>query len=408
MSHALSDDLCREAAAVLAANGGYAAGAAQLGLPVNTFRNRVKRAAERGMMGFAPVLPGFRITQSTSGPRGDYVQQRPEPGRTFEVPAGQVVKGVSALVDTEQRVLMEWVKTKAETGIDWNEVFRDAFHDFDGRAEPIEAPEHASDKLFNFIPCNDWHINLLCWAQEVGVNWDLKIAENTIGNAIVSAIERTPIAQTAVVLGGGDLLHADDDTNRTAKSGHVLEADGRHQKSIQVAQRLKVRTIDAALARNERVIVRILRGNHDEYSSVAIAHFLSAWYRNDPRVTVDLDASLFWWHRFGKVMIGATHGHTVKLAQLPSIMAHRRAADWGSTSFRYVHGFHIHHHSKVASEGEGVICESHEAPIPQDAWHFGSGYISGRCVKTITYHRECGEVSRVRVAIVNGVNGELL
>ncbi len=229
----------------------------------------------------------------------------------------------------------------------------------------------------------------------------LKYAERIIGSSIEDAIARSPVSALAVVLGGGDLLHADTNENRTARSGNILEADGRHQKSLEVAQRLKVRTIDAALARNEKVIVRILQGNHDEYSAVAIAYFLSAYYRLESRITVDLDASLFWWHRFGQVMLGATHGHTVKLAQMAAIMAHRRAEDWGKTKFRYVHGFHIHHQSKVATEGNGVIAESHQAPIPQDAWHYGAGYLSGRSVQTITYHARFGEISRVRVAILD-------
>ena len=138
----------------------------------------------------------------------------------------------------------------------------------------------------------------------------------------------------------------------------------------------------AALRRHEHVTLRILPGNHDEHSAVAIAYFLLAWYRNEPRVTVDVDPSLFFWFRFGAVLLGATHGHTVKIAQMPSIMAHRRASDWGETKFRYCHGFHLHHSAKTATEGDGVICEVHQAPIPQDAWHFGAGFLSGRFTRT--------------------------
>ncbi len=116
-------------------------------------------------------------------------------------------------------------------------------------------------------------------------------------------------------------------------------------------------------------------------------------------MTVDADPSLFFWHRFGKVLLGATHGHTVKLKDMATIMAHRRAEDWGATKFRYCHGFHVHHHSKFATEGGGVISESHQAPVPKDAWHFGAGYISDRSMQSITYHQERGEVGRVRVAI---------
>jgi hypothetical protein len=148
-------------------------------------------------------------------------------------------------------------------------------------------------------------------------------------------------------------------------------------------------------------LIRILPGNHDPYSSVAIAYFLLAWYRNEPRVSVDVDPSLFFWFRFGKVLLGATHGHTVKPQQMAAIMAHRRAEDWGATKFRHVHAFHLHHTSKFATEGNGVITEVHQAPVPQDAWHFGSGFLSGRSLQTITYHADFGEISRCRVAILD-------
>jgi hypothetical protein len=37
-----------------------------------------------------------------------------------------------------------------------------------------------------------------------------------------------------------------------------------------------------------------------------------------------------------------TYGHTVKITEMPQIMRHRRAEDWGQTKWRYVHGFHLH------------------------------------------------------------------
>jgi hypothetical protein len=77
----------------------------------------------------------------------------------------------------------------------------------------------------------------------------------------------------------------------------------------------------------------------------------------------------------------------------------------GATRWRYVHGFHLHHHAKFATEGEGVISEIHQAPIPQDGWHFVSGFLSGRSLQAITYHREFGEIGRVRVAMMDGDHG---
>jgi hypothetical protein len=163
---------------------------------------------------------------------------------------------------------------------------------------------------------------------------------------------------------------------------------------------LKVRVIDAGLSKFDEMIVRILPGNHDEHTAIAVAYFLSAYYRNEPRVTVDLDPGLFWWYRFGKVMLGATHGHTVPLQKMPMIMANRRPEDWGATQHRYVHGFHIHHKTQYAFEGDGCTMESHQAPIPSDSWHYGKGYITGQSVQSISYHRDVGEYGRAREPII--------
>lgn len=375
-----------------------------LGLSYGATQERIKRAAERGLLGPADTLPGFAIKSVASkAADGSWIKQTKEAGEQFTPPDGHSVKGVSALVDADGRIVQQWVKTReTPSAIDIAETLKAAFIDYEPAAAPQAAPAVSDVDLLTLIPCNDWHINLLTWGRETGTNWDLKIAERVIGDGIDDAIERSPSAGIAIVLGGGDLTHSDNSENRTARSGNVLDVDGRYPLGIEVACRLKVRTVDGALRRNRRVIVRVLPGNHDEHTAVAVAYFLLAWYRNEPRVTVDVDPSLFFYHQHGDVMLAATHGHTVKLQNMPQIMAHRRAKMWGDTKFRYCHGFHIHHQSKFATEGGGVICESHQAPIPQDAWHYGAGFLSGRSLQTITYHARYGEISRVRVAMIDG------
>ncbi|AIQ91374.1 protein of unassigned function [Methylobacterium oryzae CBMB20] len=91
---------------------------------------------------------------------------------------------------------------------------------------------------------------------------------------------------------------------------------------------------------------------------------------------------------------------------MAGIMAHRRAADWGVTRHRYVHTFHLHHTAKIATEGEGLITEVHRSPVPQDAWHFGSGFLSGRSIPIITYHRRRGEYGRSVVPIDDAGDAE--
>lgn len=401
----VSDEDLQQAVQVVKALGSQVAAAAHLGMSRGGLQSRLRAAALRGfLLDEKPAMPGFRISQVTDTPNGKFIQQKPEHGEAFEVPAGHVIKGVSALVNSDGEEVLKWIKTK-EGQLDplaIAESLKDSFKDYKGAAKPAKAPAAASADILTVLPCNDWHIGMFAWGKEVGgENWDLKIAEETIGQSVEDTVARSPSSGECVVLGGGDLLHADNSENKTSKSGNVLQVDGRYQKVVGVAAKLMVRTTDAALRRHDHVTLRILPGNHDEHSAVAVAYFLLAWYRNEPRVTVDVDPSLFWWRRFGLVMLGATHGHTVKIAQMPAIMAARRPEDWGATKFRYVHGFHLHHAAKIATEGNGVICEVHQAPIPQDAWHFGAGFLSGRSLQAITYHREFGEIGRVRTAILD-------
>ena len=48
------------------------------------------------------------------------------------------------------------------------------------------------------------------------------------------------------------------------------------------------------------------------------------------------------WHRFGKNLIGVTHGDTVKAQQLGPVMACDRPEDWGETAYRFWYTGHVH------------------------------------------------------------------
>ncbi|OYW63042.1 MAG: hypothetical protein B7Z40_15685 [Bosea sp. 12-68-7] len=365
-------------------------------------------------MGFEPVLPGYRITRVTEERRADgtltgrAIEQKIAPGDPFAMPDGHIVKGVSALTDPDGRIIQQWVKTKIGERDPFAiaSALKGAFRGMRGSPAPVTAPVAGLDSQLTLYPLADWHIGMFAWGRETQANWDLKIAERVIGGAAAELVAQAPRSATAIVLGGGDLIHSDNQDNRTSRSGHALDVDGRYPKVVQAAARLLVGLVEAALARHDRVIVRILKGNHDEHASVAVAYFLLAWFRNEPRVTVDDDPSLFFRHRFGKVLLAATHGHAARAERMPELMAHRYAADWGETLFRYAHMFHLHHKRLMASEGGGVVVETHQAPIPPDAWHFGSGFLSGRSLHAITYHRDYGEIGRNRIAILDAAGGE--
>lgn len=370
---AITDEVAAEAVAALLEHGSGNKAASALGIARSTFQNRLLRAAQRGLDGSVPK----------------------------KIPPGQRVKGVSTLYNSATgEPIIQWVKTK-DDGQDPAaiiEILRDGFADFKP-APPVITDKVYSENRMTLFPLSDLHLGLYAWKEETGENWDLNKAEEAIQTAVAQLIASTPETGLAVVLGGGDAMHSDTSDNRTAKSGNALDVDGRYPKVLLATCRLFVRVTEMALQKHAKVIVRVLKGNHDEHSAIAISYFLLAWFRNEPRVTVDADPSLYWWYRFGRVLLGSTHGHTIKPDQMASIMAHRRASDWGATVHRYCHLFHRHHSAKLATEGGGVITETHQAPVPQDAWHYGAGFLSGRSLSAIIYDMERGEVARNRVAL---------
>jgi hypothetical protein len=138
-------------------------------------------------------------------------------------------------------------------------------------------------------------------------------------------------------------------------------------------------------------------GNHDKHSAQMLSICLSLFYSNNKRVTVDTSPSYFWYHRHGKVLIGATHGDTCKPDALPSIMADDVSEDWGATAHRYWYTGHIHTHN--VKEFRGVIWESFRTLAARDAWHSTKGYGAGRDMYAIVLDAEHGEIERHRCDI---------
>ncbi len=381
----LSDEQLEIAVATLQeAKGNKAEAARLLGIPVTTFKHHIKVAARRGMMGFSPVPDGFEVSRISSGPKGDFIQMKPERGADFEVPEGHLVKGVSALVDGDGRTVQQWVKTTRGGLADETlvEAVRSAFNDYNPPIEPFPLRDTRND-VVNIIPLPDLHVGLLAWEEETGGNYDMHIARETMRLALTDLVESMPPSQHCLILGLGDLLHFDGYEAKTERSGNVLDTDSRWPKVLREALRLIKFTIDLCLLRHDHVEVKLLSGNHDTRSAIAVSMALVEGYDSDERVTIDNSLSYIWYRRFGKVMIGATHGDKAKPNDMPLLMAVDRPQDWAESTRRRVFTGHIHH--ERLKEVGGVIVETLRSPVAKDAWHSFEGYRAGRSVYGYTF-----------------------
>jgi len=389
-------------------SGGNKAAASRLiGISVETFKSRFNSAVRYGFTNdFPPHIPsGFEVKSASRNynKNGDLSGQSVKMGRATSGgldPTGFEISKRSTLLDADGNITAQWLKEDRQKRKLENIIsdIKAAFTDFK-RPEKLPKPDKTEKSLLTLYPLADLHLGLYAWGPEADIDWDLSKAVDCYKTTMQRVNASSPNSETAIVLGGGDLLHADSSENKTAKSGNVLDVDTRYSKVLKEAIQLIVYQVELALEKHKSVIVRILPGNHDEHSSLAVTHALWAWFRNENRVEVDTDPSLFFWHHFGQNLIGAAHGHTTKINDMPLVMANRCADAWGKTKHRYIHGFHIHHKTQNIFEHGGVIAETHQAPTPQDAYHFGKAYLSGRSMQSITYCKENGEIIRNKVAL---------
>jgi len=327
----------------------------------------------------------------------------PEHDMTRTVPSPFVVKGISTYYNAEGKPSGQWVKSqvdaeKREEAI--REFMQTMAADIKGLAPITPAPVLSNDDLLAVYPMGDPHFGLYSWWEEAGDDFDIKIAEDLTCGAIDRLVNSAPPAKTALLLNLGDMFHADNQQN-VSKSGHQLDVDGRWAKVQQIGLRAMLHCIKRLLEKHEKVIFRINKGNHDGHSSYALALMVSCYFDKEPRVEVDLSPAVSWYYQFGKVLVGSTHGDTIKGADMVAIMAADKPKAWGETEYRYWYVGHVHHQD--TKEYRGGVVEYFRTLAARDAWHTGQGYRAGRDMRLIVLHKEFGEIERHRcdVAMIN-------
>ncbi len=320
----------------------------------------------------------------------------PDHDLVHPVAPGQMLRGASTCYK-DGKAIMQWVKTRADDA-QMEEIMRAAVaamaEDVRGLAPITPAPGHVLSDIMAVYPFGDPHVGLYVWAKECGEDFDLEIGRKLTLGAVDRLVSSAPAAETGVLLLLGDVFHMNDQTNQTPGHKHQLDVDSRFVKVLQVGIETYRHAVLRALEKHKKVVVKCIAGNHDPQAVWALAFTLSAYFANEPRVEVDLGPSKFWFHRFGKVLIGSTHGDTAKHEQLPAIMACDRPEDWGVTKHRYWYTGHVHHTS--LKEFPGVICESFRTLAAKDSYAAGHGYRAGRDMVCIVLHKDHGEIERHR------------
>lgn len=313
------------------------------------------------------------------------------------VPDGFAVKGTSTMVRANGETVISWIKTdqdKEKLAAMMNAAI-DAFCEEIPRAapQPILGEPHYDENLLALYPVFDLHIGAMAHKHECGENYSTDISEKVLKNFFDYSVGVSPNAKKAVLLIGGDFLHSDGLDAVTPASGHVLDQDSRYAKLVHVAIRSVRRAVAKMLDKHEEVEIQIIEGNHDQAGMIWLRAAMAAYFEDESRVKVDVSPMILHRTKWGKTLLGYTHGHTMKKADTRlAAMATDFREEFGTSKYIYTHSGHWHH--QTITEGTLGIDEVHGQLGAKDAYAARGGWRSYRQAAVIVYSKEFGEVGR--------------
>jgi hypothetical protein len=358
--------------------------------------------------GMSQEKTGVKMGLSRSGVR-DHVRTvkskarargySPENDWLRPVPDGHKIKGVSTFYDEDGKPVRQWVKSQTDEQRQF-EILVERLESALATAprfKPLPAPKTPDNQLLTLLTITDFHLGMYAYEAETGDDWDVKIAEAVFLNAINDMIKAAPKSGTGMLCQLGDFLHWDGILSVTPQSGHILDADTRYGKLVEMSMSVMTEAVALMLKKFDKVLVISAEGNHDISGSIWLRKHIKHLFANEPRLQVIDNDFPYYAHLHGKTMLGFHHGHKMKLASLHKLFASepRFRSMWGKAEFTYLHTGH-YHHERVIEDG-GAIAEMHPTLSGRDAYAARGGWVSARGAKCITYDKIEGEVSRITV-----------
>lgn len=315
------------------------------------------------------------------------------------VPDGHKIKGVSTFYDEAGLPVRQWVKSQTDEQRQFEiliERMESAVENLP-KFKPTPAPKTYDDNLLSLLTITDFHLGMYAYEAETGDDWNVKLARDVFLNSINDMISTAPKAGTGFLCQLGDFLHWDGILSVTPQSGHILDADTRYGKLVELSMSVMAEAVKMMLKRFNKVVVVSAEGNHDISGSIWLRKHIKQLFADEKRLTVIDNEFPYYAYLHGETMLAFHHGHKVKLAQLHKLFASepRFREMWGKASYTYIHTGHYHHERLI--EDGGAIAEMHPTLSGRDAYAARGGWVSRRGAKVITYDKTDGEIGRVTV-----------
>ena len=167
----------------------------------------------------------------------------------------------------------------------------------------------------------DIHIGKLATSFETGEDYNSQIAVKRVKEGVAGIINKSQGFNIDKILfiGGNDILHIDVPSRKTT-SGTPQDTDGMWYVNFLTAKKLYVDILEILLDIADVHFV-YNPSNHDYMSGFMLSDSIKSWFRKCDNITFDCSIAHRKGYKYGKNLIGTTHGDGAKVADLPLIMA---------------------------------------------------------------------------------------
>ena len=321
----------------------------------------------------------------------------PEAGLNWKAPNGLALEKLTHSIYSKDGNTVTHYKTKVdqEQKLEALRLAVDEINKTWRVVKPIKSPLRTNDRQCAVYKIGDPHCGMLSWDKETGDSYDIAIFEKMHKIGLGLLMGMTPATRECILFDAGDHFHYDNIYQQTTRSRNAVDAASRFGKMISVGMRAIVDWVEMALRKHEIVHVVLSRGNHDDVLSEATREMVAIRFHDNPRVKVNLDKSVFAYHRFGSTLFGFTHGNQCKPEKLPSIMANDQRDLWGLVT--YTVWYFGHFHCEKVIDAGGTILNQIATLAAQEAYSKAAGYINQRAISADVYDVEFGKIGEHRV-----------
>jgi hypothetical protein len=240
----------------------------------------------------------------------------------------------------------------------------------------------------------DVHLGKLASSFETSDPYNHHIAYNRCIDGVKGILDKSSgfnIDKINLII-GNDILHVDNPRNTTTK-GTNQDTSLMWYDSFRLARELYVEVIEMLLTVAD-VHLTYNPSNHDYMSGFMLADSIKSWFRLSKNVTFDFSIAHRKYFKYGKNLIGSTHGDGAKHDKLPQLMSIEAKKEWSECEHYYIYTHHLHH--KTSKDYMNVNVETLRSPSGTDSYHHINGYEHApKAIEGFIHCKNHGQVSRL-------------